>query len=96
MGSSGNIKMAERLMPTTLIGTPGFVYHVLREARARGSNLASVKLIILGAEKVTPGLKRKMAETLEACGAREVTILGTTDVDHGSLDEEPSISQARE
>jgi phenylacetate-CoA ligase len=77
MGSSGNIKMAERLMPTVLIGTPGFVYHLLREARERGSNLSAVKLIILGAEKVTPGLKRKMAEQLEACGAREVVILGT-------------------
>lgn len=77
MGSSGNIKMAERLMPTVLIGTPGFVYHLLREARERGSNLSAVKLIILGAEKVTPGLKRKMAEQLEACGARDVVILGT-------------------
>jgi phenylacetate-coenzyme A ligase PaaK-like adenylate-forming protein len=77
MGTSGNIKMAERLMPTVLIGTPGFVYHFLREARERGSNLSAVKLIILGAEKVTPGLKRKMAEALEACGAREVVILGT-------------------
>jgi phenylacetate-coenzyme A ligase PaaK-like adenylate-forming protein len=77
MGSSGNIKMAERLMPTVLIGTPGFVYHMLREARERGSNLSAVKLIMLGAEKVTPGLKRKMAEQLEACGARDVDILGT-------------------
>jgi phenylacetate-coenzyme A ligase PaaK-like adenylate-forming protein len=77
MGSSGNIKMAERLMPTVLIGTPGFIYHMLREARERGSNLSAVKLIMLGAEKVTPGLKRKMAEQLEACGARDAVILGT-------------------
>jgi len=33
--------------------------------------------VILGAEKVTPGLKLKMAEHLEACGARDVSILGT-------------------
>jgi len=33
--------------------------------------------IILGAEKVTPGLKRKMATYLEACGARDVFISGT-------------------
>jgi phenylacetate-coenzyme A ligase PaaK-like adenylate-forming protein len=77
MGSSGNIKMAERLMPTVLIGTPGFVYHLLREARERATNLSAVKLMILGAEKVTPGLKRKMAEQLEACGARDVDIVGT-------------------
>jgi phenylacetate-coenzyme A ligase PaaK-like adenylate-forming protein len=34
-------------------------------------------MVILGAEKVPPGLKAKMAEALRACGAKEVTILGT-------------------
>jgi phenylacetate-coenzyme A ligase PaaK-like adenylate-forming protein len=77
MGTSGNIKMAERLQPTVLIGTPGFVYHLLREMRERKTDLSAVKLIILGAEKVTPGLKRKMAESLEVCGARDVVISGT-------------------
>jgi phenylacetate-coenzyme A ligase PaaK-like adenylate-forming protein len=77
MGSSGNIKMVERLQPTVLIGTPGFVYHLLREMRERKTDLSALKLIILGAEKVTPGLKRKMAESLEACGARDVVISGT-------------------
>jgi phenylacetate-coenzyme A ligase PaaK-like adenylate-forming protein len=77
MGSSGNIKMVERLQPTVLIGTPGFVYHLLREMRERKTDLSAMKLIILGAEKVTPGLKRKMAESLEVCGARDVVISGT-------------------
>jgi phenylacetate-coenzyme A ligase PaaK-like adenylate-forming protein len=77
MGTSGNLKMLERFQPSGIIGVPGFVYHVLREAQEKGANLSLVKQIFLGAEKVTPGLKRKMAESLEACGARDVSILGT-------------------
>jgi phenylacetate-coenzyme A ligase PaaK-like adenylate-forming protein len=60
MGTSGNLRMCERLKPTVLIGTPGFVYHLLREARERKSDLSKVGLVVLGAEKVTPGLKQKM------------------------------------
>jgi phenylacetate-coenzyme A ligase PaaK-like adenylate-forming protein len=77
MGTTGNLRMAERMKPTVLIGVPGFVYHLLREARESGANLSDVKLVILAAEKVTPGLKQKMAESLAACGAKEVVISGT-------------------
>ncbi len=77
MGTSGNLRLAERIQPTHLIGTPGFVYHLLREACERGTKLGLVRQVILGAEKVTPGLKRKMAESLEKCGAKDVVISGT-------------------
>ncbi len=77
MGTLGNLKMAERFRPTSMVGTPGFVYHLVREASEKGMDLSQLRQIILGAEKVTPGLKRKMAENLEACGARDVSILGT-------------------
>jgi phenylacetate-CoA ligase len=70
MGTAGSLRLAERIDPTVLLGTPGFVYHLLREAREKKTRLAAVKLVVLGAEKVTPGLKEKMAESLEACGAR--------------------------
>ncbi len=77
MGTAGNLKLAARIDPAVLIGTPGFMYHLLREARDRKTCLSKVKLVVLGAEKVTPGLKRKMAEALEACGAKDVKIFGT-------------------
>lgn len=77
MGTAGNLRMAERMKPTVLIGTPGFLYHMLREAEAKGSDLSEVRLVILGAEKVTPGLKLKMSAALQACGARDVVISGT-------------------
>ncbi len=77
MGTTASLRMARMFRPTALVGTPGFLYHLLREAREAKADLAEVKSVILGAEKVTPGLKRKMAEHLEACGAREVSILGS-------------------
>lgn len=77
MGTAGNLKLLERFSPTVLVGVPGFVYHMLREACDQKMSLASVKQILLGAEKVTPGLKRKMADLLAACGAKDVSILGT-------------------
>jgi len=77
MGTEGNLAMLERLKATVLIATPGFAYHLLRRARNAGSDLSSMDTIVLGAEKVTPGLKAKMATCLAACGASNVTISGT-------------------
>jgi phenylacetate-coenzyme A ligase PaaK-like adenylate-forming protein len=77
MGTAGNVRLMERMQPTVLIGTPGFMYHVLREAADKGTKLDQVNLVILGAEKVTPGLKEKMAEALARMGSRNVTISGT-------------------
>jgi phenylacetate-coenzyme A ligase PaaK-like adenylate-forming protein len=77
MGTGGNLRLITRIAPDTLIGTPGFVYHVLRQARSEGADLSSIKLVILGAEKVPAGLKSKMTDALGACGATEVVISGT-------------------
>lgn len=77
MGTAGNLRLIERMKPQTLIGTPGFVYHVLRHGRTQGADFSSIELVILGAEKVPPGLKTKMTEALTDCGAQDVVISGT-------------------
>jgi phenylacetate-coenzyme A ligase PaaK-like adenylate-forming protein len=77
MGTSGNLRILEKMATTTILGTPGFVYHLLREGVDKRTKLDKVKLIVLGAEKVTPGLKAKMAESLAALGSKDVTISGT-------------------
>lgn len=77
MGTAGNLRLMERMQPTVLIATPGFAYHVLREGAEKGAKLDRVNLVILGAEKVTPGLKEKMADALARMGSRNVTISGT-------------------
>ena len=77
MGTAGNLRLLESIRTNMLIATPGFAYHLLRQAKEQGADLSSLEQVILGAEKVTPGLKRKMADYLEACGARDVFISGT-------------------
>ncbi|HTF87950.1 MAG TPA: AMP-binding protein [Planctomycetota bacterium] len=77
MGSDGSLKLSERIAATALVGTPGFVYHMLRRASEEKRNLSRVHTVVLGAEKVPPGMKVKMQEALQSCGAGKVTILGT-------------------
>ncbi len=77
MGTEGNLRMVERIKATTIVGTPGFVYHLLRVGRETKRDFSRVRTVVLGAEKVPPGLKAKMVECLRACGAGEVQILGT-------------------
>ena len=77
MGTIGNLRLIERMKGTALVGTPGFVYHLLRTAREQGTDLSHVRKVVLGAEKVPPGLKHKMLECLHACGAGEVHLMGT-------------------
>ncbi len=78
MGTEGNLRLIERLKPTALVGTPGFVYHLLREGNQKGTDFRAVRTVVLGAEKTTPGLKDKMRESLIAGGAPNgVRILGT-------------------
>ncbi len=78
MGTEGNLRLIERLKPTALVGTPGFVYHLLREGNEKGADFRAVRTVVLGAEKTTPGLKQKMREALMQGGASAgVRILGT-------------------
>jgi phenylacetate-coenzyme A ligase PaaK-like adenylate-forming protein len=77
MGTAGNLRLIERMKGTALVGTPGFVYHLLRSGVEAGTDFSSVKKVVLGAEKVPPGLKNKMIDCLQRCGASDVVISGT-------------------
>ena len=77
MGSRGNLRLLESLKATTMIATPGFAYHLARLAREQQKDFSSLSTVILGAEKVTTGLRIKLAEALEACGAKQPSILAT-------------------
>jgi phenylacetate-coenzyme A ligase PaaK-like adenylate-forming protein len=59
------------------VGTPGFIYHLLRTGGEQGFDFSRIRTVVLGAEKTTPGLKAKMRGYLEEGGARDVRILGT-------------------
>ncbi len=77
VGTAGNLRLLERMKGTAIVGTPGFVYHMLRTGCEQGTDFSSVRKVTLGAEKVPPGLKAKMIECLQRGGAGEVVISGT-------------------
>ena len=77
MGTSGNLRLLQKMNTTVILGTPGYIYHLLKEGAASDARMPNVNLVVLGAEKVTPGLKAKMAEALAAMGAKDVVISGT-------------------
>ncbi|MBK8098971.1 MAG: AMP-binding protein [Planctomycetes bacterium] len=77
MGSSGDLRAITRLKADALIGVPGYVYHLLRKAEAERLDLSSVKCVVLGAERVPPGLKGRICELLGKMGASNVKVFGT-------------------
>jgi phenylacetate-coenzyme A ligase PaaK-like adenylate-forming protein len=77
MGSSGDLRAITRLRADALIGVPGYVYHLLRRAEAERLDLSSIRCVVLGAERVPPGMKAKICQLLEATGARDVRVFGT-------------------
>lgn len=77
MGSSGDLRAIARLRAEALIGVPGYIYHLLRRGAAEGADLASIKMVVLGAERVPPGLKDKIRELLDVMGAKDVRVSGT-------------------
>jgi len=56
---------------------PTFVYHVIREAHARGRKWPQVCRIVLGGEKTPQGIRRKMVSLLQEMGAGEVRVCST-------------------
>ncbi|HEX5050258.1 MAG TPA: AMP-binding protein [Planctomycetota bacterium] len=77
MGSSGDLRAITRLKAEALIGVPGYVYHLLRRAAAEHLDLGSIRCVVLGAERVPPGLKDKICQLLAETGAHDVRVSGT-------------------
>ncbi len=76
VGTEGNLRAIAKLKPNFLIGVPGYVYHVLREAHARNMDLSFIDRIVLGASRVPSGFKEKLAQLLNKKDG-EVFIMGT-------------------
>jgi phenylacetate-CoA ligase len=77
MGSTGDLRAITRLRADALIGVPGYVYHLLRRAAAERLDLSSIRCVVLGAERVPPGMKAKIGELLAVTGAHDVRVFGT-------------------
>ncbi|MHC4077383.1 MAG: phenylacetate--CoA ligase family protein [Planctomycetota bacterium] len=77
MGSSGDLRAIARAGAQALLGVPGYIYHLLRRGVAEGVDMSSVKIVVLGAERVPPGMKDKIRAMLRRMGARNVAVFGT-------------------
>jgi phenylacetate-CoA ligase len=82
MGTAGNIMAMARLQPDVIIGIPGFVYHMLRQAAHEGVKLTKLKKIALGGERVPIGLRVRLGEICAEMGAPDIrvqSVLGFTE-----------------
>lgn len=77
MGTEGNIALVEKIRPEVLIGMPTFLYHVLTVAVEEKQHWPQLRKLVLGGEKVPPGLRRKLRALCETLGAPPVDVLAT-------------------
>lgn len=77
MGTDGTLRLIRQIKPDTLIGIPTFLYHVLHQAVAEGMRCENLRRIVLGAEKVSDGLRRKLRELARELGAPDVQVMAT-------------------
>jgi phenylacetate-coenzyme A ligase PaaK-like adenylate-forming protein len=77
VGTEGNIRTLLKIKPQFLIGVPSYVYHLLKTAQEQKQNLSFLNRIVLGAARVPPGFKRKLAALLQEMGASDIRIAGT-------------------
>jgi phenylacetate-coenzyme A ligase PaaK-like adenylate-forming protein len=76
-GTDGQLRMIRQLQPQVLIGMPTFIYHVLSQALEAGMQCPTLKRIVLGGEKVAPGMRQKLARIATELGAEAIDIVAT-------------------
>ncbi|MFH0909838.1 MAG: AMP-binding protein [bacterium] len=77
MGTEGNIRLMMKTKPSTLIGMPTFLYHLLQQAGDEGHRCETLRLLILGGEKVPDGMRQKLRELAMKLGAPRVDVVAT-------------------
>lgn len=66
-----------------LIGIPSYIYHLLRKAQEKGTDLSSVKMVVTAGEKLSVSTRKRITEILEERGATDFRIFdvyGTTEM----------------
>ena len=77
MGTEGNLRLIRKLNPDAVAGVPTFIYHLLQQAVEERVRCENLKRIVLGGEKTSDGLRRKLLELAGELGARNVDVLAT-------------------
>lgn len=65
LGSEKIIKSISWMKATTLLGMPGYVYHLLRTASEENVDLSSLKKVILGGERISDGLRKRLKDFVD-------------------------------
>ncbi|MBI5207130.1 MAG: AMP-binding protein [Candidatus Firestonebacteria bacterium] len=81
-GTGGNIQAIEKFKPTLLVGIPGYIYHILRQAEKEGHDFSFIKQVALGGDKVSQALKINIQKILNNMGGKNpvvVSVLGFTE-----------------
>jgi phenylacetate-coenzyme A ligase PaaK-like adenylate-forming protein len=74
MGTDGILQALTKIRPAFLVGIPGYVYHLLREAQAKDMDLSFVKGLALGGDRVTPGYRTRVRDLLRGMGAKDPSV----------------------
>lgn len=77
MSTEGNIAALGKMKPAVVLGVPSFVYHVLRTAAEKKSDMSFVKKVVLGAARITDAFKQRLVDLLLSMGAKDPKIFGT-------------------
>ncbi len=77
MGTEGNIALIDKVKPEVLIGMPTFLYHILTLAVAGDHHWPQLRILVLGGEKVPPGMRRKLRALCAELGAGKVSVVAT-------------------
>ena len=77
MGTEGNIRAILKLQPQILVAMPTFLYHVLQLAAEQKLRFEGLRILVLGGEKVPPGIRGKLAALCEQLGSPGVRIMAT-------------------
>jgi phenylacetate-CoA ligase len=75
LGTEGNLRLIRKLNPDAIAGVPTFIYHLLQQAIEGKVRCENLKIIALGGEKTSDGLRRKLHEMAGELGARNVNVL---------------------
>lgn len=82
MGTDGILQAIRKIRPAYLIGIPGYVYHLLREAQSQSMDLSFVRGLALGGDQATPGYRARVKELLRSMGAEKpgvISVFGFTE-----------------
>lgn len=82
LGTEAILQAIQKVRPAFLVGIPGYMYHVLREAYSAKLDLSFMKGLALGGDQVTPGYRARVKELLRSMGVaspRVQSVFGFTE-----------------